>query len=952
MKRKTITQTLYFSTKEVKLIHSVFGVRIEMDDAPSNAQPGEPEFPSKTIRIGLPDGYEASRIYTKVLRSEPLTQSPIFVAPAREKGIAPKEFEIQGAPLGNWIKPQKLAYERIIKQLNRSVAKLVDNKPEGRKMVAEAEVFPVRYDDNGALELLTELRLTITLNPIKKVHPRLLFAKNRLAWTERKHAIASHKVINPEVFETLNRRKTREIYNTETNNVPESDQPFLTSGTEEPPTPNNNAPYSGGGNPVTGSTPVSVPNEVDYLIITDQNSWDADSITATGSLGDLPATFQRLANWKKSRGLRTHIATVTNIVGGSYGDFKTGARDLQEVIRNFLKYFVWRYSTDWVLLGGDVGILPTRLICGSVQWGCHRFEEAEKQEASGDTELPQGKVVWKGTFLGMRVDKGLIGDKNNHTLTMLENGTIIPYNSGGPSGTVSPRWYHTTDETFSTFSAAQTEYIRVDGNASLINGKVQWYTPKNLMPADFYYSSLYAPTYNIPGKHDWDKTGNGLYGQWNETTNLDGVDYQVDVGVGRAPVQSVAEVDIFIDKIMDYEKASERPADYARFKRMLYVGEHWHRKFRRIGRHGGDPTPPNNNKYSYSSANSRTIIQADVLEKGLNIELISYISETNYNIIPYNKDASPANRGWYYAKSETDLSASFIHYSFWFFDFYIPVPTRWIVIYSGDTAELTPIHFVIDSNELDGAIKEQEELRDLMKGWFPRIDNVRRLYTDEPDLPLTGLYAASVKHLTDDTLKEELNHGPHFVSLSGHGNWGGCCHFNNGTVSALTNGNKSFIVFADSCTTSAFDNEDAISEKSVIKADKGAVAYIGYSRYGWIGVGPYFRKEFFKARSNGIRHLAQLNDTRFNADVNKQWMRWHVVEQNLIGCPEMPVWKDDMDVRMAYVANKNTGELHERNCQWVERMAVRNQLFLETKWQGLNAGYDGCYYCLREHHTK
>src|SRR5210317_1672502 len=134
------------------------------------------------------------------------------------------------------------------------------------------------------------------------------------------------------------------------------------------------------------------------------------------------------------------------------------------------------------------------------------------------------------------------------------------------------------------------------------------------------------------------------------------------------------------------------------------------------------------------------------------------------------------------------------------------------------------------------------------------------------------------------------------------------------------------------------DNEDAISEKSVTTADKGAVAYIGYSRYGWIGGGPYFRKEFFKSRSLGIRHLAHLNDSRFNLDENSHWVRWHAVEQNLIGCPEMPVWRDDMDVRMAYVANKNTKELHERNCVWVERMALRNQLFLETKWQGLNAG--------------
>lgn len=212
--------------------------------------------------------------------------------------------------------------------------------------------------------------------------------------------------------------------------------------------------------------------------------------------------------------------------------------------------------------------------------------------------------------------------------------------------------------------------------------------------------------------------------------------------------------------------------------------------------------------------------------------------------------------------------------------------------------------------------------------------------------------ASPIRHLTTDTLREELDHGPHFVSLSGHGNSGGCCHFGGGLLNSLSNGDKTFIVFADSCSTSAFDAEDAISERSVVAAGKGAVAYIGYSRYGWIGVGDDFRKAFFRARMGGARHLASCNDSRFNLANGGHWMRWHAIEQNLIGDPEMPVWRDDLDVRMAYVANKNSDELHERNCPWVERMHFKNQLFLETKAEGLAMGYDGCYYCLREHHTR
>jgi len=64
-----------------------------------------------------------------------------------------------------------------------------------------------------------------------------------------------------------------------------------------------------------------------------------------------------------------------------------------------------------------------------------------------------------------------------------------------------------------------------------------------------------------------------------------------------------------------------------------------------------------------------------------------------------------------------------------------------------------------------GDVNAFEDIRQAMAGWFHRIDNVRRLYTDEPDLTFTGMAAAPIRHLTEDTLREELDFGPHFVSL-------------------------------------------------------------------------------------------------------------------------------------------------------------------------------------------
>ena len=45
--------------------------------------------------------------------------------------------------------------------------------------------------------------------------------------------------------------------------------------------------------------------DYDYLIITDNEQWNAGTITPSGAVGDLVTTFTKLADWKKRRGLRT-----------------------------------------------------------------------------------------------------------------------------------------------------------------------------------------------------------------------------------------------------------------------------------------------------------------------------------------------------------------------------------------------------------------------------------------------------------------------------------------------------------------------------------------------------------------------------------------------------------------------------------------------------------------------
>jgi hypothetical protein len=81
--------------------------------------------------------------------------------------------------------------------------------------------------------------------------------------------------------------------------------------------------------------------EYDYLIVT------SDTLTST---------FQTLANWKASKGLRVVIYPLSTIYG-SYSGY-----DNAEKVRNFIKDAYNTWSIKWVLLGGDAGVVPVRYV--------------------------------------------------------------------------------------------------------------------------------------------------------------------------------------------------------------------------------------------------------------------------------------------------------------------------------------------------------------------------------------------------------------------------------------------------------------------------------------------------------------------------------------------------------------------------------------------------------------
>jgi len=59
-----------------------------------------------------------------------------------------------------------------------------------------------------------------------------------------------------------------------------------------------------------------------------------------------------------------------------------------------------------------------------------------------------------------------------------------------------------------------------------------------------------------------------------------------------------------------------------------------------------------------------------------------------------------------------------------------------------------------------------------------------------------------------------------------------------------------------------YDVEDCVAEAALKYNGGGAVAYIGNSRFSWIGTGALYREHFFM-RLRSIRHVRELNDSRF-----------------------------------------------------------------------------------------
>jgi len=634
--------------------------------------------------------------------------------------------------------------------------------------------------------------------------------------------------------------------------------------------------------------------EVPYVVITDNFAWPesvdrGDGTTRAPTLaergaalsGDLVAEFERLAEWKTSRGMRARVVTVSDIVGGGFGDFTQGGftRDLQEVLRNFIKHIQAGWDTLYLLLAGDLNVVPMRRLVGSSTYstiGCARQGTNPPPDARCHVIVAKSLAKLRPAFTPQTTDP----------LSTMHGALRIPFDREAGSGRLG--WYYTSeadfttkDEGFARLAAGQpSPFVIVEGPASVIDDDYYWFRDVNSIPSDLYYASLVGPGYSKPGKHDFDTNNNGLYGQyhWNGSAHetLDAVDLWSDVWVGRASVESGAQARAFVDKVLTYERL-EMPdggtgIDATYLQKVLYAAAYWGREFE--SRQSDASIPPADKKFTHAAGTNVTKVHTgfDLTLSGTtpSHRLVARLASSQV-VVPYKTAANAANLGWYFATSDTYAAQS-------------PTPTRFVKVLGPET-DIDPNSFFWDPTGLELAASEKESLRALMNGWYPNFGSIQRHYEDYFDLaappPLIPLEAS--------VLRDALNDGVHFASFTGHGWWGGCCGIDTASEPDFSNDGKYFVAFADSCSTARPDGVDSTAEISTIDPDGGAVAYVGNTRYSWIGVGDNY-EQFFWGKLKMMGRTGPAAGLRMAT--GGIHVLWTVYAQTLFGDPEMPVWTD------------------------------------------------------------
>jgi hypothetical protein len=854
-----ISIQLQFDPKDVVIGKGRYGLEIEFDGAFVAGPLGGPALPAQCIRVAFPVGTRPTAVHATPNKSKILGKKGAQIAPVQPPGeageIAPASRVRPELP------PNKVLYEREHKS-PRPLARLASWELFGSTPVALIVVNPIALGPENTVRLHTSFTVDVSYGrqsaePTGDKHLLRPTVVRHASNTEMAaHLVASARdlVINPNLVVTG---------------------------------PSSNLTTAGR-----------------YLIITDNWTWNSVTMQHVANKPDVIEAFTLLKEWKERRGLSVTLVTVTDIVGGVYGDFRSDAVDLQEVIRNYIKYAHKNLGVSWVLLGGGKPIIPVRQVLA----GAVITLRTENPPQPISKEASAGFFVDTGTpdqnYLKVTLGSIKGYDDTAAVLVNLVTGAKIGYDD---SGTARPGWNY-CDSSFSTKigfdSGALDRYAVVRGTDRDLRRPLEWATAGTLIPTDLYYSSLIV--WNDPA-HDWDVANKGYYGAHADVYSYDGVNFHADVSVGRVPARTGADAKAWVDKLIAYEQfRNPDPGDAGMLldlnwpNQALLVADSWW-EWDEITESEAPPPnndPPADRTFVRRRRRLRGTTETSVLLNTENVRDTPGLriwARTGENAvrIDYKRDASKDNPGFFFASSDTDPTPA-----------QESEPTKWILIHGKADKIVEAEKYAIDRGDyLDGSARAQDRLSDRLSAELREIQ-VSKLYEDhvysEIDFGAT-VPEIGVPFLAGrEALQDKLNQlATHFLSISGHGTWKGTPSFRRDAVKYTTNRYQSWIAYVYGCNTAQFDvdNTPSIGERALNRSEGAAVAYIGASRKVQTEDPVMARDAFFHALQNpDTRHLGQLADTRLwrlldGVDFEVEPTVKNLIFMfNLFGDPEMPVW--------------------------------------------------------------
>jgi hypothetical protein len=705
---------------------------------------------------------------------------------------------------------------------------------------------------------------------------------------------------------------------------------------------------------------------VDYVIITSDHTWPdsmpgsddgtawPSSITFPGSgpirpphadehlgepevddQGNKPvAHFERLAKWKTERGVPTVVVTVEQILGGMYGDCTANgaARDLQEVIRNFIKKAHDDWQFHYLLIGGCPQIVPMRYLLTHVTcqgaYPAWDFSNHGSADFSATQPPPRCCAVDANNSHKVRLchDK-ILGTPTEGTLLCTAKGKAIPFKQTPGDGTAGwyfaksdysgksngPQWYAYAGQEhfYETPTGQDICNIVVEGpNDDVVSDHYNWaFYPNRFAPSDLYYACLQTDASDAahPHAHDWDLNGNRLYGQfrWDDTQQaelmIDGSLPSVpDVWVGRAPIETSAEAKAFVDKVLTYEQLrlpnpDGQAVDPAYLKRIVLAADvldgNAHLAYQ-------DPCwkdagKPESGTFVHQPDTSSLLVhlQPDLVSKlskpeGARRHVLARWHRFDHLGVDFPVLRKQGDTpGWYFVKEQQpDQYVSSIE------------PTEFVKI-EGAPFRAKPwriIWRIGSQGSNDGATTDCEDLLAGQFGpLFPAFDDVLRYYVE-----FLNFYPLA-RDLTPDSIRDQLDLGCHFLVLCGHGNFNGASmvwwYETAGFRPDFKNRGHYFIAYSQSCYTAQPDYMRdgsiirSLGEIAVAQPDGGAVAYIGYTRVG-VGGGK-LQQQIFWHNLKRLGRLGPAAGTPSDGDYDLDDM-YQFYNQILYGDPNMPVWME------------------------------------------------------------